>query len=45
MTNIVNHVKKWVTEEVKMRVIEYWRKVDNDLGAILNSQDSSGKIK
>jgi catalase len=33
VTNIVNHVKKGVTEEVKRRVIEYWRKVDGDLGA------------
>ena len=33
MTNIVNHVKKGVTEEVKKRVLEYWRKVDDDLGA------------
>ncbi|MFC2021405.1 catalase-related domain-containing protein [Chloroflexota bacterium] len=32
MTNIVNHVKKGMTEEIKARVIEYWRKVDDDLG-------------
>jgi catalase len=33
VTNIVAHVKKGVTDEVKTRVIEYWRKVDGDLGA------------
>jgi catalase len=33
VTNIVNHVKKGVKDEVKTRVIEYWRKVDGDLGA------------
>jgi len=33
VTNIVNHVKKEVTEEIKTRVIDYWRKVDDDLGA------------
>jgi catalase len=33
VTNIVTHAKKGVTDEVKTRVIEYWRKVDGDLGA------------
>jgi catalase len=33
VTNIVNRIKKRVTEEVKTRVINYWRKVNDDLGA------------
>ncbi|MBI4298098.1 MAG: catalase [Chloroflexi bacterium] len=32
VSNIVNHVKQGVTDEVKARVIEYWRQVDGDLG-------------
>ena len=33
VANIVSHVMMRVTDEVKTRVIEYWRKVDGDLGA------------
>ncbi len=33
VANIVSHVKQGVTDEVRSRVIEYWRQVDGNLGA------------
>ncbi|MGH3322416.1 MAG: catalase-related domain-containing protein [Streptosporangiaceae bacterium] len=31
--NIVGHATQGVTADVQKRVVEYWRRVDGDLGA------------
>jgi len=42
VTNIVGHARQDVTVEVTARVVEYWRKVDPDLGARVAKGLSSG---
>lgn len=44
VANIVSHAKGRVTDEVKTRVIEYWRKVDDDLGARVAQGLNSGVL-
>jgi catalase len=42
VTNIVGHLRNGVSGDVLARALDYWRQVDDDLGARVAKELSSG---